>query len=193
MREGSKQCRVGDYVVAATDRHPSTETMILHIVESDIDMWRGCRHPKREMRGRITSEEENAEDYGSAWCHGGSNPSREKVYKFEMVTPQLEAKQRFDGTYDVPVVEGEISVEEDRPWVDHPEESALDLVLGRNHIFVQGLAGTRKSWLVKRLVKTLRERGERAQCCAFTHVAAKNIGGRTSAHKYIFHGSFRAG
>jgi hypothetical protein len=121
------------------------------------------------------------------------NPSREKVYKFEMVTPQLEAKQRFDGTYDVPVVEGEISVEEDRPWVDHPEESALDLVLEHKNIFVQGLAGTGKSWLVKKLVRTLRERGERVQCCAFTHVAAKNIGGCTLhhfAHKYIFHGSF---
>ena len=75
-----------------------------------------------------------------------------------MVTPQLEAKQRFDGTYDVPVVEGKISVEDKRPWVDHPEESALDLVLNHNHIFVQGLAGTGKSWLVKKLVRTLRER-----------------------------------
>ena len=100
-----------------------------------------------------------------------------------------------EGTYDVPVVEGEISVEDSRQWVDHPEESALDLVLNHNHIFVQGLAGTGKSWLVKKLVRTLRERGERVQCCALTHVAAKNIGGCTTisrTNKFLM-GVFRVG
>ena len=69
----------------------------------------------------------------------------------------------------------------------------MELVLANESLFVQGLAGTGKTWLVKRLVQALREKGERVQCCAFTHVAAKNIDGCTLhhfAHKYIFHGSF---
>ena len=44
------------------------------------------------------------------------NPSREQIYKFEMVTPQIEAKERFDTDYGVPVVHGEMSVEPVRPW-----------------------------------------------------------------------------
>ena len=110
-----------------------------------------------------------------------------------MATPQLEAKQRFEGNDDVPVVEGDISVEPTRAWIDHPEVRALDVVLGGNSLFVQGLAGSGKTWLVKKLVRALRQKGERVQCCAFTHVAAKNIGGCTLhhfAHKYIFLGSF---
>ena len=47
---------------------------------------------------------------------------------------------------------------------------------------------------MKKLVAALKEKGERVQCCAFTHVAAKNIQGCTLhhfAHKHIFNGSYK--
>ena len=54
-----------------------------------------------------------------------------KVYKFEMVTPEADAKQRFDAEYALPVVEGALSVEPALPWTDHPAEKAKELVLAQ--------------------------------------------------------------
>ena len=55
-----------------------------------------------------------------------------------------------------------------------------------------GRSGSGKTTLVKKLVAALKAKGERVECCAFTHVAAKNIGGCTLyhlAHKHVFNGS----
>jgi len=126
------------------------------------------------------------------------NPSNAKVFKFETVSDEMAKKQSLvsggkKADYAVPVVEGELSVNPEMPWIEHPEEKAMELVLSNNSIFIEGLAGTGKSTLTKEFVKALEERGDRVMCCAFTHVAAKNIGGCTLhhfAHKYIFHGSY---
>ena len=66
--------------------------------------------------------------------------------------------------------------------------------MANRSLFVQGLAGTGKTTLVKKLVQALTAKGERVTCCAFTHVAAKNIGGCTLhhfAHKHILNGSYK--
>ena len=87
-----------------------------------------------------------------------------------------------------------------RPWNDHiegdivAEDKAMEIVMANQNLFVQGLAGTGKTTLVKKLVAALKEKGERVECCAFTHVAAKNIGGCTLhhfAHKHVFNGSYK--
>ena len=69
------------------------------------------------------------------------NPRKAKVYEFEMVAPEAEAKQRFDADYALPVVEGTLCVEPALLWTDHPGEKAMELVLAPKFVFVQGWPG----------------------------------------------------
>ena len=61
------------------------------------------------------------------------------------------------------------------------QEKALRIILKVEGGLVTGAAGTGKSMVIKRLRAELCERKETVFVCAYTHVAAKLVGGWTIA------------
>ena len=61
------------------------------------------------------------------------------------------------------------------PWRDVGEEAALAHVLAGGSLCVDSMAGTGKTFFLRKCIARLREAGKRVVCCATTHVAAANL------------------
>ena len=77
------------------------------------------------------------------------------------------------GNYQVPALES-IRISLPR-FNDVSEESAERLVLAGEGLFVNGIAGTGKSFFARGLVEKLREEGKRVCVLAKTHLAVQNM------------------
>jgi len=78
-----------------------------------------------------------------------------------------------------------------RRWRELSEEQATKAVLNGANLFVQGIAGTGKTFFVKELVLQLRALGKQIDIIAKTHTASARAGGCTADHyvrRSILHG-----
>ena len=119
-------------------------------------------------------------------CGVTSTDSEELVYRVE------EKDSRLRGVYKLPVREHQVIALTPREWRD---VDPFETVAKGQGLYIQGIAGTGKSWLARQLVDFLRGIGQDVMCIAKTHTAAINIGGCTANHfcfKHILHGGCKA-
>jgi hypothetical protein len=93
------------------------------------------------------------------------------------------SEQHLRGVYELDKVTRDWHFEPPvRQWRDLSQEEAVERVLNGESLFVQGLAGTGKSYLIRDLIQTLEAQGKRCKAVAKTHAAAAVAQGATADH-----------
>ena len=121
-----------------------------------------------------------------------STDSAEQVFRVE----EVGSEKRLLGNHKLPIRDDDHElIIPDRTWKDFFQEDEVEkLVLGDHGCCIEGIAGTGKTTLAKRLIQSLRDAGKKVFVCSKMHTTSLLLGGVTVNHlcfKYVNYGTFR--